>query len=134
MGSQEDSVYWKLSLEFSPGLPEYWVMLLKLDYLRFGGMAATLQTGLPDGVFCRIFKTKIPIWVNLGGPWNGKGWCILWTFGIYFGHLEYISAIWSFSGNLVYISPFWIIVPRKIWQPCLRRISFLIRNVLHLEN
>jgi hypothetical protein len=29
---------------------------------------------------------------------------ILWTFGI-------------FCGNLVLISPFWFIVPRKIWQP-----------------
>jgi hypothetical protein len=29
-------------------------------------------------------------------------WCILWHFGIY---------LWSFS-------PFWYIVPRKIWQPC----------------
>jgi hypothetical protein len=21
-----------------------------------------------------ILKPKIPIWVNFGGPWNGKGW------------------------------------------------------------
>jgi hypothetical protein len=30
-----------------------------------------------------IFKPKIPTWVNFGGPWNGKGWYILWPFGIY---------------------------------------------------
>jgi hypothetical protein len=28
------------------------------------------------------FKPKIPIWVNFGGPWNGKGWYIQWLFGI----------------------------------------------------
>jgi hypothetical protein len=30
-----------------------------------------------------IVKPKIPIWVNLGGPWNGKVWCILRPFWIY---------------------------------------------------
>jgi hypothetical protein len=24
-----------------------------------------------------IFKPKIPIWDNFGGPWNGKCWYIL---------------------------------------------------------
>jgi hypothetical protein len=24
-----------------------------------------------------IFRPKIPLWVNPGGPWNGKGWYIL---------------------------------------------------------
>jgi hypothetical protein len=33
------------------------------------------------------FQTKTPIWVNFGEPWNGKGWHILWPFGIYYGHL-----------------------------------------------
>jgi hypothetical protein len=49
-----------------------------------------------------IFEPTIPIWVNFGGPWNGKGWYILWpfgiylfgTFGIYFGHLVLCMAIW----------------------------------------
>jgi hypothetical protein len=27
-----------------------------------------------------IFKTKILICVNIGGPWNGKDWYIIWTF------------------------------------------------------
>jgi hypothetical protein len=27
-------------------------------------------TGLPDGVI----NTKMPLWVNFGGPWNGKCW------------------------------------------------------------
>jgi hypothetical protein len=29
-----------------------------------------------------IFKQKIPIWVNFGGPLNGKFWYILCPFGI----------------------------------------------------
>jgi hypothetical protein len=29
------------------------------------------RSGLPDGTY--IFKPKIPIWVNFGGPGNGKG-------------------------------------------------------------
>jgi hypothetical protein len=33
-----------------------------------------------------IFKPKIPIWVNFGGPWKGKGWYILYPF-------QYITVI-----------------------------------------
>jgi hypothetical protein len=41
------------------------------------------------GLLCRwhIFKPKIPIWVNFGGPWNGKC-CYIYD------HLEYFMAIW----------------------------------------
>jgi hypothetical protein len=35
-----------------------------------------------------VFKPKIPIWVNFGGPWNGKCGYILRPFGICLGHLE----------------------------------------------
>jgi hypothetical protein len=45
----------------------------------------------------------------------------------FFGRLEYLKAIWSILwpiGNLVAIwyifLPLWYILPRKIWQPCLR--------------
>jgi hypothetical protein len=31
-------------------------------------------------------------------------WYILWTFGIFYGHLEYFF-------------PFWYVASRKIWQP-----------------
>jgi hypothetical protein len=44
---------------------------------------------------------------------------------IYSGHLEYFTTIeyilWAFDNFvvvLVYLSPLWYIVPRKIWQPC----------------
>jgi hypothetical protein len=52
------------------------------------------KAGLPDGI--GIFKPKTPIWVNFGGPWNGRGWYII------YGHFEYITAIWYLSGDLVY--------------------------------
>jgi hypothetical protein len=53
-------------------------------------------SGLPDGI---LFKPKIPIWENFVGSCNGRCWhilwpfgiCILWTFGIFYGHLVYFS-------------------------------------------
>jgi hypothetical protein len=69
------------------------------------------------------FQTKNP---NLSKFWRVKHWgmlvyftdtwsilrslviCILWTFGIVCGKLEYLF-------------PFWYFVPRKIWQPCYGR-------------
>jgi hypothetical protein len=41
-----------------------------------------------------IFKPKILLCVNIGGPWIGKGWLIPWIFRIY--------LLWPF-GNLVAI-------------------------------
>jgi hypothetical protein len=55
-----------------------------------------------------IFKLKIPIWVNIGGPWNGKGWYILWPFGICYGHLFGILC-----GHLVIYWPFGAFPP--VW-------------------
>jgi hypothetical protein len=73
-------------------------------------------SGLPDGL--GIFKSKIPIWENFRGPWNGKvGIGSLWPFEIYYDHLVHFLANWKFSGNLVYFPPFWYTVSRKIWQP-----------------
>jgi hypothetical protein len=54
-----------------------------------------------------IFNPKIPIWVYVGMEMVGTFW----------GHLEYIAAIWYILwqfGNLVAI---WYVVSRKIWQP-----------------
>jgi hypothetical protein len=41
-----------------------------------------------------LFKQKIPICVNFGGPWNGKGWHILWPIGI-------LRQFCIFNGNRV---------------------------------
>jgi hypothetical protein len=40
-----------------------------------------------------IFKPKRPIWANFGGPWNGKGWYILYPFEIHYGQLVHFMAI-----------------------------------------
>jgi hypothetical protein len=49
-------------------------------------------------------------------------WNILWSFGIFFGHLEYFTAIWYilwpfgiFYGHLVYFMVIWNILPTAIW-------------------
>jgi hypothetical protein len=73
---------------------------------------------LNRGCQMAYFQTKIPIWVNVGGSWNGS--CqypyfiafgsILRPFCIFWGHLLYFMF-------LVYSFPFWYVVPRKIWQP-----------------
>jgi hypothetical protein len=52
------------------------------------------------------FQTKNPNWKMLVYFMN--------TWSIY-GLLSFGTAI----GNLVYFSPFWYFVPRKIWQPWL---------------
>jgi hypothetical protein len=39
------------------------------------------------------FKPKITIWANFGEPWNGKGWYVLWLFGIFYGNLVHFMAI-----------------------------------------
>jgi hypothetical protein len=45
--------------------------------------------------------------------------------GIFHDYWVYFTAIgnilWPFGkfcGHLIYFSPFWYFVPRKIWQPC----------------
>jgi hypothetical protein len=61
--------------------------------------------GMNRGQGCQMiyFQTKNPsVWVNFEGPCNGEGWHILWSFGIYDGHLVYFMAI---SGNLVLFPP-----------------------------
>jgi hypothetical protein len=62
--------------------------------------------------------------------------------GIFYGHLEYTTAIWSIlwsfgnlhSGTLVHFPPFWYVVARKIWQPCTRHwhlgANFTLRRQL----
>jgi hypothetical protein len=69
-----------------------------------------------------IFVPKLPIWVNFGGPWNGKCWHIFCPIGIFNGYLIYFRVIWYILWSFLYIyfPPFWYGLPRKIWQPCLQ--------------
>jgi hypothetical protein len=57
-----------------------------------------------------IFKPKIPVWVNFGGPRNGKGWCrysmpiwnMLWPFHILYEHLVLKLRFGIFFPTLVF--------------------------------
>jgi hypothetical protein len=67
---------------------------------------------------------KFPLWVNFGVPWNlimliyfMVIWYILWSFGIFCGHLVYFVVIWYilwsfgiFCGHLVYFVVIWYIL------------------------
>jgi hypothetical protein len=43
------------------------------------------------------FQTKIAVWENSGWSCYGRCWPILWTFGLFYGHLIYLMAIWYIS-------------------------------------
>jgi hypothetical protein len=45
------------------------------------------SAALAKGCQMVILKPTIPIWVNFGGPWNGKCWNISCPFGIFYSHL-----------------------------------------------
>jgi hypothetical protein len=72
---------------------------LKLEF--FFRSNSSSGAGLPDGL--HIFKPKIPIWVISGGPCNGRCLYIKWNFGLFYGHLVYLMAIWYIFGHLVLI-------------------------------
>jgi hypothetical protein len=59
-----------------------------------------------------VFKPKIPIWVNFGGPSNGK--C---CFGIFYWYLDNVWQFGIVCSNLLYFSHFGILGARRIWQP-----------------
>jgi hypothetical protein len=54
-----------------------------------------------------IFKPKIQIWVNFGGSCKGRFWSILWTSGLFYGHLVYVL-----NGHLVNFVSICYIFPR----------------------
>jgi hypothetical protein len=76
------------------------------------------HTGLPDGILTTQ-KTQFGEILD-GFAIEDVGKCILWPFGLFCGHLVYSVAIryilWLFGT----FSPFWSVVPRKIWQPFTR--------------
>jgi hypothetical protein len=48
-----------------------------------------------------VFKPKILIRVNFGGPWNEKSCYIIWPYGIFYDYLIYFMDIFIFYGHLV---------------------------------
>jgi hypothetical protein len=64
-----------------------------------------------------IFKPKIPMWVNFGGPYNKKCWYILWSIGIF---CRPFGIFWPFGSIVViwYIFPhFGILYQEKSGNP-----------------
>jgi hypothetical protein len=76
-----------------------------------------------------IFRPKIAILVNFEGPCNGICWYNIWPLGLFYFHLISFDIFYDrfVCGNLVYFPPFWYILRRKIWQPCLERVLFVFR-------
>jgi hypothetical protein len=71
------------------------------------------------------FQTKNP---NLGKFWRifqmeDVGICVLWPFGKFSVHLVNVVAIWDIVWSFGTFFPFWYVVPRKIWQPCICTID-----------
>jgi hypothetical protein len=73
-----------------------------------------------------IFRPKIVIWINFGGPCNGRCYYILLVYGL----LIHFMTIWYVLWQIGVFSPCWYIVPRKIWQPWFFRENKFCRFVL----
>jgi hypothetical protein len=63
-------------------------------------------------------------------------WYILWSFGIFCGHLVYSVVIWYilwsfgiFCGHLVYLLSFWYVVQRKIWHPWVTLLAPFLSHI-----
>jgi hypothetical protein len=78
-------------------------------------MQKSLDSGLPYVWF--VFKPKIPIWVNFGGPYIGKCLYILLSLGIFYGDLGYFMTFWNILYSFGTFVRLWYHVPIKIWQP-----------------
>jgi hypothetical protein len=70
----------------------------------------TYTPGLPDGLFS---NQKSQIWVNFGGPFNGKSWYVLWPFVIFYGHCVYFTAFWSSLWSFGIFFPIWNVWTKK---------------------
>jgi hypothetical protein len=72
------------------------------------------------------FQPKIPIWINIGGPRNGKSlvyliWNILLPFGIIYGRSVQFLDIWYIFPNLVCLNQ------EKSGNPDLNGLFFFAR-------
>jgi hypothetical protein len=62
-------------------------------------------SGLPDGIY--IFKPKIQVWENFGGPCKGRCWYIIWPFALFC-----VLPFDIFCGRLANFMVIWYIFPR----------------------
>jgi hypothetical protein len=85
------------------------------------------KNGAEQGCQMVCFQTKN---TNLGKFWR----VLQWKFLVYFMVIcTILRPFGVFYGYLVYFSPFWYVVPRKIWQPWSRtRIQFKATRVTRL--
>jgi hypothetical protein len=75
------------------------------------------------------FQTKIQIWVNFGGPFNGRCWYILWTLGPFYGLSLYFMDIGIVRVNVVYIFyRFGILYEEKSGNPVLKSILTKVKK------
>jgi hypothetical protein len=56
------------------------------------------------------------------------GMYIVLTFGQFHGHLVHFMVLWYILWSFGIFSPFWCIVPRKIWQPWFGRETLLQKS------
>jgi hypothetical protein len=85
---------------------------------------------------CHIFKPKIPIWVNFGGPDNGRCWYILWRFSLFCGNLvsyvDFYGHFISFFPVLVYCTERNLATPNSTGNRRFVLTSGLNRNGINL--
>jgi hypothetical protein len=81
-------------IAFRPGIPSR-------NHCRFGPW---ISAGTKVARWY-IFIPKLRIWVDFGGPWNGKCWHILLPIGIFYGNLIYFMVIWYNLWSFWYIFP-----------------------------
>jgi hypothetical protein len=64
-----------------------------------------------------VFRPEIPIWENFGVSCNRRGWCILRTLDIFYGHWYCLWAFGIVCGNLVYFFRFGMLYQEKSGSP-----------------
>jgi hypothetical protein len=74
---------------------------------------------LPDGMV--YFQTKKTVWVNFGRSCKRRCWYFCMSI---FSILRPNGMCYDNLVHLVYFSPFWYILPNKIWQPCCGELKF----------
>jgi hypothetical protein len=65
-----------------------------------------------------VFKPKIPLWVNFGGPYiDWKNGYIFEISGIFYRRLGYFMTIWYILCSFVTFFPFWYYGREKSGNP-----------------
>jgi hypothetical protein len=68
-----------------------------------------------------VFKPKIQIWVNFGGPQHEKCLYVLWPSGIIYSHLVKFMFVWYSLWSFGIFFPFWYVWTKKNLATLLRQ-------------